>query len=60
MAKLTNQPAVRIYPEAEDEFFYRQVDAQLSFVRDEQGNVASLVLHQNGGDLPAKRIELKE
>ncbi len=59
-AQLTAQPAVRIYPEAEDEFFYRMVDAQLSFVREENGQVTSLVLHQNGQDLPAKRLKPKE
>ncbi len=57
MAQLTGQPAVAIYPEDDDEFFYRAVDAQLSFVRDGDGHVASLVLHQGGRDVPAKRIE---
>jgi len=60
MAQLTGQPAVGIYPEDKDEFFYRAVDAQISFVRDDDGHVASLILHQGGRDLPAKRIEAEK
>jgi len=55
MAQLTGQESVRIYPSEEDEFFYRAVDAQISFTRDGEGNIDSLVLHQNGRDMPAKR-----
>ena len=40
---------------ARDEFFLRVVDAQISFVRDATGKVASLVLHQGGRDQPAPR-----
>jgi hypothetical protein len=33
------------------------VDAQISFVRGDDGSVTGLVLHQGGRDQPAKRIE---
>jgi CubicO group peptidase (beta-lactamase class C family) len=56
LAQATGQPAYPIFPSARDEFFYRVVDAQLSFVRDSTGRVTSLVLHQNGRDMPAPRI----
>ncbi len=54
-ARLTGQSFVPIYPSAEDELFYKVVDARLSFHRDAQGKVASVTLHQNGRDVPATR-----
>jgi serine-type D-Ala-D-Ala carboxypeptidase/endopeptidase len=55
-AQLTGQNRFELYPESETEFFYRVVDAQVSFVL-EDGEAASLVLHQNGQDMPAMRVE---
>src|SRR5688500_9631647 len=51
-AQVTNQGKVEIYAETPRDFFYRVVDAQITF--GEGGE--SLVLHQNGVDTPAKRI----
>jgi hypothetical protein len=48
-AQLTDQLKFEIFPEKEHEFFYKVVDAQLTF---ENGAV---VLHQNGRDQRAKR-----
>ena len=45
-----------LFAESETEFFFKAVDAQISFVRDAQGVVTGLVLHQNGNDLAARRI----
>lgn len=56
-AQLTGQPAVPIYPDKPDHFFYKVVDAQLDFERDGAGRVTALTLHQNGQDLRAPRIE---
>ena len=53
-AKLGGQPAYPIYPHAEDRFFYKVVDAQLTFNRTD-GEVVSLTLHQNGMDQVAPR-----
>ncbi len=55
-ARLTGQSFLEIFPESETEFFYQAVDAQITFVKDAQGEVNELVLHQNGRDLRAKRI----
>jgi CubicO group peptidase (beta-lactamase class C family) len=55
-AQLTGQQRFEIFPESETEFFYRVVDAQISFVV-EDGVATSLVLHQNGQDLPGTRME---
>ncbi|WP_457587061.1 MerR family transcriptional regulator [Ensifer canadensis] len=57
MAQLTGQSAIEIYPEADDLFFYRVVQAQLSFTRDDRGDVESVVLHQGGYEQMAKRID---
>ena len=59
MARLTGQSYFAIYPESETEFFYKVVDAQLSFTKDDHGKVKDLTLHQNGRDLPAKKISDK-
>jgi len=56
MAQLTGQDYMEIFPESETNFFYKIVDAQLTFVRDSSGKVTSLVLHQNGVDQTAKRV----
>ena len=46
----TDQPAFRLWPESETDFFLKEVDAQITFERDAQGRVTALVLHQNGQD----------
>lgn len=51
MAQATNQPAFPIFAESDGEFFFKVVDAQLSFARD--GSALTLV--QNGGRMPGKR-----
>jgi hypothetical protein len=56
MARLTGQSFQEIFPESKTEFFYKVVDAQLTFVKDGQGRIVELVLHQNGRDLRAKKI----
>lgn len=53
--QLTGQGAAPVFATERDEFFYKIVDAQISFTRDGAGKVTGLVLHQNGRDLPAKR-----
>lgn len=56
MVQLTGQPFAQVFPSAKDEFFYKIVNAQISFVRGSDGNVAALVLHQNGRDQRAERV----
>jgi CubicO group peptidase (beta-lactamase class C family) len=48
MAQLAGQGANQIYAETEKDFFYKVVDAQLTFETDADGNVVAVVLHQNG------------
>jgi len=53
--QVTGQARLPVYASAKDEFFYKVVDAQLTFRRDAAGRVNGLVLHQGGRDLPAAK-----
>lgn len=55
--QLTGQPPVPVFAESDSSFFAKIVDAQISFERDAQGHVATLVLHQHGANIPAPRID---
>jgi D-alanyl-D-alanine-carboxypeptidase/D-alanyl-D-alanine-endopeptidase len=55
--QLTNQARVANYPKSSTEFFAKVVDAQITFETDPQGHANFLVLHQNGRDQKAKRID---
>lgn len=55
--KLGDQPRFPVYPESETKFYYKVVDAQVSFIRDETGTVSALILHQHGQEQLAARIE---
>jgi beta-lactamase regulating signal transducer with metallopeptidase domain len=56
-AQLTGQPKAEIFAKSESEFFYKIVDAQISFESDAQGRTTGLVLHQRGLDMAAPRID---
>lgn len=56
-AQLTGQEKIEIFPSSEKEFFYKVVDAQITFEKDEGGNVVSLTLHQMGQDMKAPKIK---
>ena len=53
----TGQPRFQVYPSSETEFFYKVVDAQITFVKDSTGRVTGLVLHQGGRDMECARIK---
>ncbi len=54
--QITGQPEAQVYPESEDKFFYKIVDAQIKFNRDDNGAVKELVLFQNGREQTAKKL----
>ncbi|HEV7428533.1 MAG TPA: serine hydrolase [Thermoanaerobaculia bacterium] len=56
-AQATSQPRFEIFAKDDRNFFYKVVDAQLTFVVDANGRATSLVLHQNGADHTGKRVE---
>jgi CubicO group peptidase (beta-lactamase class C family) len=51
MTQATNQPKLPLFAESETVFFLKVVDAQLEFVKNDKGDVTSLILHQNGRDI---------
>jgi hypothetical protein len=55
-AQLTDQPSLRIFPSAKDQFFWKAVDAQVTFVRDENGRVTAARHSQNGVSFQAPRL----
>lgn len=56
MTQLTGQQVVEVFPETENKFFLKVVDAQLTFVKGENGQVTHLILHQGGRDQKAGRV----
>ena len=61
-AQLTGQPKCQRFPESEKQFFLKVVDAQLSFdvAAGDGGAVTQAVLHQNGQNSPARRLNAEE
>lgn len=53
----TGQPRIEVFPESEYRYFVKDFDAQISFNKDDKGNVTSLTLFQGGAEMPAKRIK---
>jgi len=47
-AQASGQPKLEIFPESPTSFFLKEVDAQLEFVRGEDGKVTAVRLHQGG------------
>jgi hypothetical protein len=61
ISKLGNQPPVPIFAESETLFFAKLVDAQIEFPKVEpEGKASQMILHQNGRDVPAKRLDEAE
>jgi CubicO group peptidase (beta-lactamase class C family) len=56
--KLGNQPPSPIFAESENMFFLKVVEAQVEFTgNDAQGRPTQLTIHQNGRDIPGKRLD---
>jgi len=55
--QVTGQSKVQIFAESEKEFFLKVVEAQITFKTDAQGRATELILHQNGLDQRAARME---
>ena len=56
-AKATGQAEFPIFPINESRFYYKVVEAQIEFFRNEEGVVESLTLFQGGREMPGKKIE---
>jgi hypothetical protein len=53
----TGQGKIELFAETETDFFLKVASAQISFVKDDNGQVTQLVLHQNGRDQKAQKIK---
>jgi len=56
MTQATGQQKFQVYPEKDGFFFYKVVDAQLEFVKDDTGVINEMILHQNGMKQKAKKV----
>jgi CubicO group peptidase (beta-lactamase class C family) len=52
----TGQGKFELFAEKKDSFFLKVVKAELEFVRGADNKVEKMILHQNGQDIPGKRL----
>ena len=57
VVKPAGQPAARLWPETETDFFFKEINAQITFTHDATGEVTGLVLHLNGENRPGKKLK---
>jgi CubicO group peptidase (beta-lactamase class C family) len=57
MTQATGQPAFELFPEGENKFFLRVVNAKVTFTRDDKGTVTGLIINQGGRDTLGKKIK---
>ena len=58
-AQLSGQQEYEIYPSAKDRFFWKVVDAQIDFKRDETGTVTHAIHKQNNTELKVPKLKNK-
>ena len=56
-AQLTGQPKFEIFPKSETEFFWKVVNAQVTFVKDKGGKVTKAIHEQSGNKFDAPRMD---
>jgi len=55
MVQATGQEKFPVFAESNTKFFYKVVDARITFVPEQDGKVLKLILHQAGHDIPGVR-----
>lgn len=55
-AQITGQPRLPIFAQTPNTFFWKAVDAQITFSTADSGPAGSATIHQNGRDLVAPRL----
>jgi hypothetical protein len=55
-AQLTGQSKFEIFPRSETEFFWKVVEAHVTFVKDKSGKVIKATHHQGGQTIDAPRL----
>jgi hypothetical protein len=56
-AQLTGQPKFEIFPKTEAEFFWKAVEARITFVKDENGKVIKGIHQQGARKFEAPKIK---
>jgi CubicO group peptidase (beta-lactamase class C family) len=56
MAQVSTQPKLELFAESETVFFFKTVNAQVTFVVSAQGEVSGLVFRQGGSEIPAQKL----
>jgi len=56
-AQATGQPVFDVFPKSENEFYLKVVNAQLTFNKNDSGEIDSVTLLQGGQEIKGKRIE---
>jgi hypothetical protein len=56
-AQITGQPKLPVYAEAPNKFFWKIVDAEVTFAVSDSGPAASATIHQNGHDNEWLRVD---
>jgi len=57
MGQAPGQPKVQFFPESDTKFFLKVIDADLTFVKNEKGEVTEAIFNMNGRAMHAKRVE---
>ena len=52
-----SEKALELFSEKDNEFFFEAIDAQVSFIADASGNIGKLILHVNGEDSVAAKVQ---
>lgn len=55
-AQASGQPKLPLFARSETRFFYKVVDAEIEFFKNNTGAVSHLVLYQNGQEMMGKRV----
>jgi hypothetical protein len=56
MLKPDGQPEIRLWPESENRFFFKEIGALVTFTRDEAGVVNGLILLNNGESRAGRKL----
>jgi hypothetical protein len=56
MVQLTGQPKFPVFPEGNNRFFLKVVDAEIKFTGDPGAKAGAVILHQGGADQRAPRV----
>lgn len=56
-AQTTGDAKVEIFPVSPKEYFVKGIDVRLTFVTDDEGRAAELIVRKNGSEAHAKRVE---